>query len=388
MVELFLDGLVGPTHHFGGLSRGNLASMENRGRTSSPKRAALEGLNKMSLTRKLGAPQGVLPPHARPDLKTLESLGWSLESAPLEVLLMVSSASSMWAANAGVITPSCDTPDGKVHITPANLIHTFHRFLETETTHHVFRTLFPPSHFVVHPPIPSHPSFSDEGAANHVRLKGMHLFVYSPKGGRQSKNASMAIARTHGILDQSLFLEQTEEAVNAGVFHNDVISFGNDALFIVHEKAFHSLDPFKKLNIPLFVITEKELSLKEAVSTYFFNSQLVGKKLIATLQCQTHPKVQNILSHLPLEEVHYVDLSESMRNGGGPACLKVSFPITPQELHAMHPHILLTDKLEAQLREWIEYFYEETLTWDDLRNLDLHRKNQEALRELSKILRI
>ena len=388
MVELFLDGLVGPTHHFGGLSKGNLASMDNKGIISSPKKAALEGLKKMSFVKSLGVPQAVLPPHSRPDLKTLEALGWTLETAPIEVILMVSSASSMWAANSGVITPSCDTPDGKVHITPANLIHTFHRSLEVKRTLDIFEDLFPKSHFVIHPPLPSHPSFSDEGAANHVRLNGMHLFVYSPKNGRQSKQASMAIARSHGILDKSIFLEQTEEAVTAGVFHNDVISFGCESLFIAHEKAFASFKNFKDFD--LFIVTEQELSLNDAVSTYFFNSQLISKEgkmhLIATKQCENHPGVQKILQKLPVDQVYYVDLNESMRNGGGPSCLKISFPITKEELQSLNPRYLLTDRLEKILTEWIEYYYEDSLPWTTLKDPIFIQKNQEALVELSKII--
>jgi succinylarginine dihydrolase len=187
-----------------------------------------------------------------------------------------------------------------------------------------------------------------------------------------------------------VFLEQSEEAVLAGVFHNDVISFGLGNLFVVHEKAFASLEPFKKFD--LHVVKEQELSLQEAVATYFFNSQLVEKEtgkidLIATKQCENHPKIQKILQKLPIEQVHYVDLNESMRNGGGPACLKISFPITHQELQLINPKFLLTDQLERALKEWIEYYYEDCLQWPDLKNPHFLKKNQEAFFELSKFFR-
>ena len=45
--EVNFDGLVGPTHNYAGLSLGNRASMGNAGATSSPRRAALQGLAKM-----------------------------------------------------------------------------------------------------------------------------------------------------------------------------------------------------------------------------------------------------------------------------------------------------------------------------------------------------
>jgi len=67
-LELQLDGLVGPTHHFGGLSVGNLASMRHAGWQSRPRQAALQGLAKMRQVLALGVPQAVLPPS--PDLRS------------------------------------------------------------------------------------------------------------------------------------------------------------------------------------------------------------------------------------------------------------------------------------------------------------------------------
>ncbi len=45
--EANFDGLVGPTHHYAGLSVGNEASQNNRDGLSNPKKAALQGLYKM-----------------------------------------------------------------------------------------------------------------------------------------------------------------------------------------------------------------------------------------------------------------------------------------------------------------------------------------------------
>lgn len=60
--ELNMDGLIGPTHHYGGLAQGNLASENNAHHISSPKNAALQGIQKMRLLHKLGLKQAVLPP--------------------------------------------------------------------------------------------------------------------------------------------------------------------------------------------------------------------------------------------------------------------------------------------------------------------------------------
>src|SRR5215208_6923406 len=77
MREYSFDGLVGPTHNFGGLSPGNVASMASGGRPSNPRAAALQGLEKMRFVHELGAGQAVLPPQPRPSLRTLRQLGFT-----------------------------------------------------------------------------------------------------------------------------------------------------------------------------------------------------------------------------------------------------------------------------------------------------------------------
>ncbi len=136
MREHQFDGLVGPTHHYAGLSPGNLASQEHAGETSNPRAAALEGLAKMRHVRALGVMQAVLPPQPRPDIALLRRLGFggsdqtvlerALREAP-ELLHASSSASSMWAANAATVAPSSDALDGKTHFVPANLVSLLHR---------------------------------------------------------------------------------------------------------------------------------------------------------------------------------------------------------------------------------------------------------------------
>lgn len=196
--EVNFDGLVGPTHNYSGLAVGNVASMSHGGLVSNPKEGALQGLLKMKSLMDAGYAQGVLPPQQRPDIGALRDLGFSgsngevlaraSKEAP-QLLRAVCSASSMWTANAGTITPSIDAPDSRVHFTPANLQSSFHRYLEPQTTGRVLKAIFrDEQHFCHHPVLPATPAFSDEGAANHTRLcgehgePGVHLFVY----GRQA----------------------------------------------------------------------------------------------------------------------------------------------------------------------------------------------------------
>src|SRR3954469_13600147 len=127
--EVNFDGLVGPTHNYAGLSYGNVASMKHKLSVSNPRQAALEGLEKMKFLASLGVKQAVLPPHERPHLQTLRRLGFSGSDADVlrtaqqrdpTLLAMVSSASTMWTANAATISPSADSEDHRAHFTPAN----------------------------------------------------------------------------------------------------------------------------------------------------------------------------------------------------------------------------------------------------------------------------
>ena len=129
--EVNFDGLVGLTHNYAGLSPGNLASQLNARAVSSPRAAALQGLAKMRTLAGLGLAQAVLPPHERPDLALLRALGFEGDDASIigraaaedpALLAAAASASAMWTANAATIAPSADTADGRVHLTPANLV--------------------------------------------------------------------------------------------------------------------------------------------------------------------------------------------------------------------------------------------------------------------------
>jgi succinylarginine dihydrolase len=77
VVEANFDGLIGPTHNYGGLAPGNLASAANRGSIASPRTGVLEGLAKAKRLADAGLAQGLLPPHERPYIHGLRQLGFS-----------------------------------------------------------------------------------------------------------------------------------------------------------------------------------------------------------------------------------------------------------------------------------------------------------------------
>src|SRR5690242_2694348 len=113
--EFNFDGLVGPTHNYGGLSPGNVASTLHGGEISNPREAALQGLEKMRFVSSLGVGQAVLPPQPRPSLKALRALGFVGSDEEVvtraaresdHLLRLCSSAASMWTANAATVAPS------------------------------------------------------------------------------------------------------------------------------------------------------------------------------------------------------------------------------------------------------------------------------------------
>ncbi|MCH9703421.1 MAG: N-succinylarginine dihydrolase [Chlamydiae bacterium] len=361
---------MGPTHFYGGLAFGNRASMEHSNVRSNPKAAALQGLEKMKLMMDLGAKQAVLPPHPRPFWPLLHRLGYKkIEEVDDQLLAIACSSASMWTANSATITPSFDNTDGKLHITPANMASQPHRAIEANYNYRLFKEIFPFAE--VHRPLP--PFLGDEGAANHIRLNSAHLFVYGrelyqKKSGhfpaRQVKEASEAIIRNHKV--SAILAKQSQKAIDAGVFHNDVIAMGCGNLLIYHEDAYEKPP---SLDCETVVVTNKQLPLEIAVKSYLFNSQILerdGKRiLIAPLECE---KLD--LSFLPFDETFFVDLSQSMQNGGGPACLRLRVQLTAEEKRSIHKPILLTQKLYEELKQICSH-YPDSLTLQNLRQPQL-----------------
>lgn len=436
--EVNLDGLVGPTHNYSGLSWGNEASLHFYNEPSNPRQAALQGLVKMKFMLDLGLKQGLLPPQERPLFPYLRKLGFQgTNEAILEqtkkhpkLISAVSSASSMWAANAATVTPSIDSAAKRVQFTPANLISKLHRSLETSATQDALKLIFPnPVFFQHHDPLPSNEIFSDEGAANHIRLAkthadpGVNLFAFGSSRfsknaqapvkypARQSKEATEALIRLHQIYDkQTLIAQMNPKAIDEGVFHLDVIATGNENLLFLHEEAFVNtkevIDQLtQKLEthsdgrlIPL-IVPKHEISLGTAVSTFLFNSQIVTlpdgqMTLIAPAECQKDPDVKGFLDHIeqdagnPIKDIYYLDLKQSMQNGGGPACLRLRTVLNETEFAEMNKELLLTEELYNKLVAWVTQHYRESLTPNDLLDPLLAGETYKALDALTQILNI
>ena len=432
-VEANFDGIVGPTHNYAGLARGNLAAALNASQPSNPREAALQGLRKMRALHALGVPQGVLAPHERPHLPTLRAHGISgsddaallsrARRAAPGLLAAASSASAMWVANAATVSPGADTADGTVHFTPANLCAHLHRSIEPPVTARILRAVFPgPRHFTHHEPLPATPSLGDEGAANHTRLCAAHgepaleLFTYgrgadgdpAPKRfpARQTRAASEAVARQHRLDPHRVrYVQQDPDAIDAGVFHNDVIAVGSREVLLYHEQAFvdaPALVSWIREHLPqvvLLAVPAREVSVAQAVRSYLFNSQLVctpdGRMhLIAAQESHEDPGVRACLERIvadpanPIAQVHSFDLRQSMRNGGGPACLRLRVVLDEAQRAAVNPACWLDEAKFAALCAWVEKHYRDRLVLDDLADPGLLDESRRALDALTRLLQL
>ncbi|MCG8505292.1 MAG: N-succinylarginine dihydrolase [Sphingomonadales bacterium] len=433
--EVNFDGLIGPTHNYAGLSFGNVASADNALQASNPREAALQGLAKMKRLAGLGLVQGVLPPHDRPHLATLRWLGFAGSdeavlaagaTAEPELLRNVMAASPMWTANAATVAPGADTADGRVHFTPANLAAMFHRALEAETTGRILAAIFADeARFAHHPALPGGSAMGDEGAANHNRFAahhgapGVHMFVYGRRGfertaptrkfpARQAREASAAIARLHGLdTAKTVFVRQNPAAIDAGAFHNDVVAVANLNVLFHHERAFADTAKMRAevqkaagdLEITFIEAAEDEVPMADAVTSYLFNSQLVslpgedGMTLILPIEARETETTRRYLDRLvaeggPIARAEFLDVRQSMRNGGGPACLRLRVVLTEDELAAVSGAAILDQGLYDALTAWVGRHYRDRLAPDDLADPALMRESFQALDDLTEILKL
>lgn len=435
--EVNFDGLVGPTHNYGGLSYGNVASQSNSQVQSNPREAARQGLAKMKALSDMGFVQGVLAPQERPDVAGLRRLGFSGSDADViaaaahqarPLLAASCSASSMWVANAATVSPSADTADGRVHFTAANLNCKYHRSIEHPTTSRVLAAMFAnPQHFAHHTALPAVAQFGDEGAANHTRFcqsygkPGVEFFVYGRAAfdsrrpapqrypARQTLEASQAVARLHGLSEEgTVYAQQNPAVIDQGVFHNDVIAVGNGEVLFHHQDAFLDSDQVMvELETKLagcggrfqaIMVPRDQVAVEDAVRSYLFNSQLLTRAdgrmlLIVPEECRANPRVWQYLeallaSNAAIAEVKVFDLKQSMQNGGGPACLRLRVALSKQELGAVNQGVIMTSSLYEQLTGWVDRHYRDRLSEADLADPQLLVECRTALDELTRLLQL
>lgn len=427
LIEVQVDRIVGPTHHFGGLGVGNVASKQSEGSVSNPQLAAIQGLEKMRLVAQMGVPQLILPPQPRPDERFLNSLGFvSQEQDALKrvateaprILSAAMSSSAMWTANAATVAASVDGDHPHAVLTVANLCSSLHRAIEPSQTLADLWQSFPHSVLMLDP-LRGGAMMRDEGAANHMRLgsdeakPGIHVFVYGDQDPmpnsfwpRQTLTACEAVARLHRLpVENTFFLKQHPRAIDAGAFHNDVVAASHQHLLLHHELAFYDAqEELEKISQRYAAIYERELvrievpdsvlPIGEAVSTYLFNSQIVSSDsekpvIICPAQVSEHKAANDIVEtwckQKHFSTSHFLDLRQSMSGGGGPACLRLRIPLTEKEVAEIPFPNRWSPLLHDALCEVIQEHYPTEVSFDDLGTQELFQQAgvaEEAIREL------
>jgi succinylarginine dihydrolase len=113
--------------------------------------------------------------------------------------------------------------------------------------------------------------------------------------------------------------------------------------------------------------------------------------LVVPQECRENARVAAYLDALgtrktPIDEVLVFDLRESMKNGGGPACLRLRVVLNEAEQAAVNPNVWMNDALFTRLDTWIDTHYRDQLSSADLADPQLLNESRTALDELTKLL--
>jgi succinylarginine dihydrolase len=185
-----------------------------------------------------------------------------------------------------------------------------------------------------------------------------------------------------------------------------VVCVGTRDCLLFHERAFEDRaameDDIRRaaegLFEPVFIeISEADLPMDDLVKSYLFNSQLLvlpgDDRLVLLAPGETrdnpraHAAAQGLASsNGPIGRVEYVDVRQSMRNGGGPACLRLRVVLTDAELAAANRGQRFDAALHERLNTWAQRHYRDRLAPADLTDPALIVESRAALDELTAIL--
>ena len=201
--------------------------------------------------------------------------------------------------------------------------------------------------------------------------------------------------------------QQSPRAIDAGVFHNDVIAVGHRDTWVMHEQAVVAPDEsIRQLSaaylaatghsLRVIVIPDSVLSLNEAVRSYFFNSQWLTNELgewrvLFPEHCADSSEASQAIDMLreaipELVGIDCVPVDQSMANGGGPACLRLRVIMTSAERQQTSTAGWLTESRYRRLVELVRTRYRDRLTLDDLRDESFARSCMSISEEARRIL--
>ncbi|HYQ17449.1 MAG TPA: N-succinylarginine dihydrolase, partial [Polyangiaceae bacterium] len=182
-----------------------------------------------------------------------------------------------------------------------------------------------------------------------------------------------------------------------------VLAVGNGSLLLLHERAFVDtaalLDELRArlgADFRAIVGSEAELPLKDAVAAYPFNSQLLTlpsgqMHIVAPLEAHNNAAARRFLERALAEcslisGIDYLDVNGSMKNGGGPACLRLRVPLDAAQLDHVLPSVSFDEQLEQKLTSIVERRYRDRLSLADIADPQLVREAHTALDELTQAL--
>ena len=182
-----------------------------------------------------------------------------------------------------------------------------------------------------------------------------------------------------------------------------------------HEQAFANADrELERLaqefrthtgcNLQRIEIKNSELSLADAVASYFFNSQIVSPRLsgktdsprmliICPQQCSRLAPARRLVDRLiqdpaiPIDAAQFVSLDESMANGGGPACLRLRVQLDLRDLAELGPMARIDERRLDRLRQAIQASYPSELEFQDLRNPEFIGQAVQAVEAVRQAMR-
>ena len=145
---------------------------------------------------------------------------------------------------------------------------------------------------------------------------------------------------------------------------------------------------------PIEILSE-DISLDDLVSSYLLNSQLITVKnnemmMLLPEEVQNHSNcmrwLEEIKSSSPIKHIEFVDIRQSMMNGGGPACLRFKITVNNDEFNQINEKFLLTPKKLMDLRALVTKHYRDKLNPADLLDNNLVQESYRFLDELTQLL--
>jgi succinylarginine dihydrolase len=149
-------------------------------------------------------------------------------------------------------------------------------------------------------------------------------------------------------------------------------------------------------DVTLIQVPESEIPLAEAIKTYIFNGQLVtlpdgNMALVLPKEVSENPRTMDYVNGIvgkggQISTVFFTDLGESMRNGGGPACLRLRVVLNEEEKAALRGAVILDNAQLSRLEDWVKRNYRDRLCASDIGDPLLLDETRLALDELSNVL--